>query len=373
MTIISPANKNPLRVLVMALLATVCCATAASSQTTAPSTQRAKPFILEGTGERFVPWGFNYDRDFKLRLLEDYWESEWPTVVEDFKEMKQLGANVVRVHLQFAKFVEAPGRANEKSLEHLARLTKLAEETGLYLDLTGLACYRRNDIPAWFDAMDEAARWEQQAFFWESVARICKQSPAVFVYDLINEPVVPAEPVQTWLDPHELSGFSYVQYISKDIAGRKREDVARDWVRKMVGAIRKEDPGRMITVGLLPIVGTGFDPKVIAREVSYISVHVYPHTGKLSEAMDALKQFSVGKPVVVEETFPISCSTEELGEFIRQSRSLASGWVGFYWGKSTRELAQSNEIGDSVTLSWLNLFQSIGNEMKAGTPPSDSR
>jgi hypothetical protein len=55
-------------------------------------------FVLAASGRRFVPWGFNYDRDYKFRLLEDYWEAEWPTVVEDFREMKQLGANVVRVH-----------------------------------------------------------------------------------------------------------------------------------------------------------------------------------------------------------------------------------------------------------------------------------
>ncbi len=28
-------------------------------------------------------------------------------------------------------------------------MTELAEETGLYLDVTGLACYRRKDVPAW--------------------------------------------------------------------------------------------------------------------------------------------------------------------------------------------------------------------------------
>ena len=107
-------------------------------------------FVCASSGRPFIPWGFNYDRDYKCRLLEDYWEAEWPTVVEDFREMKQLGANVVRVHLQFARFMDAPDRPNEKSLERLGRLVKLAEETGLYLDLTGLGCYRKKDVPAWY-------------------------------------------------------------------------------------------------------------------------------------------------------------------------------------------------------------------------------
>src|SRR5687768_3105631 len=76
-------------------------------------------FILAPSGRPFVPWGFNYDRDYKLRLIEDYWIDEWETVEEDFREMKQLGANVVRVHLSLAKFLGAPDDPNEASLRQL--------------------------------------------------------------------------------------------------------------------------------------------------------------------------------------------------------------------------------------------------------------
>jgi hypothetical protein len=37
-----------------------------------------KGFVLEPSGRPFVPWGFNYDHDDKGRLIEDYWEDEWP-------------------------------------------------------------------------------------------------------------------------------------------------------------------------------------------------------------------------------------------------------------------------------------------------------
>jgi hypothetical protein len=71
-------------------------------------------FVTE-SGAKFTPWGFNYFRDEKYRLLEDYWNSDkpdgWPKFERDFREMKRLGANVVRIHLQFAKFnVEPAGR-----------------------------------------------------------------------------------------------------------------------------------------------------------------------------------------------------------------------------------------------------------------------
>ena len=171
-------------------------------------------FVRAASGQQFTSWGFNYDRDYKFRLLEDYWETEWPTVVEDFREMKQLGANVVRIHLQFARFMVAPDRPNEKALEHLGRLVKLAEETKLYLDLTGLACYRKQDVPAWYSTLGEAERWEAQARFWEAIAGRCVASPAIFCYDLMNEPIVPAGARKPgdWLTG-ELAGFSYCQFI----------------------------------------------------------------------------------------------------------------------------------------------------------------
>ena len=104
-------------------------------------------FVCAESGSRFIAWGFNYDHDDSGRLLEDYWQKEWSTVVEDFNEMKDLGANLVRVHLQLAKFMEAADRPNEEALKQLGRLVELAETTGLYLDITGLGCYHKTGRP----------------------------------------------------------------------------------------------------------------------------------------------------------------------------------------------------------------------------------
>src|SRR5207249_7035070 len=86
--------------------------------------QDGSHFVHEGTDERVVIWGFNYDRDDAGRLLEDYWGDEWATVVEDFREMKALGANVVRIHLQLPRFLDAPDRPDEANLARLGRLVR---------------------------------------------------------------------------------------------------------------------------------------------------------------------------------------------------------------------------------------------------------
>ena len=177
-------------------------------------------FVLSTSAKPFVPWGFNYDHDENGRLLEDYWDNEWPKVEEDFREMKQLGANVVRIHLQIGKFMTDREKVNQANLERLGLLVALAEKLGMYLDVTGLACYRKKDVPEWYDRLDEEQRWAVQSRFWEAVAERCAKSPAIFCYDLMNEPVVPGGTRKPgdWLGPPFMGGDSgyFVQCITLD-------------------------------------------------------------------------------------------------------------------------------------------------------------
>jgi hypothetical protein len=323
-----------------------------------------KGFVLEPGGKAFAPWGFNYDHDPKGRLLEDYWETEWANVQRDFRTMKKLGANVVRIHLQVAKFMEKPDRANAKALGRLSRLLELAEAVGVYLDVTGLGCYHKKDVPPWYDALNEKERWDVQACFWSAVASRCAASPAVFCYDLMNEPVVTGGKRQdgAWL-AGEFAGKHFVQFITLDQANRPRPDIARQWVRHLTAAIKAKDIRHLVTVGLVDWsldrkgLSSGFVPARIIDDLDFISVHLYPERGKLAEALKTLEGFSVGKPVVIEETFPLKCSIEELAQFVAASRKQACGWIGFYWGKPPEELRLSNNIGDAMTLGWLEFFQ----------------
>jgi hypothetical protein len=233
----------------------------------------------------------------------------------------------------------------------------------LYLDLTGLACYHKADVPAWYDALPEQDRWEVQARFWEAVAGRCAQSPAVFCYDLMNEPVVPGGKKETdWL-LGELGGKHFVQRLTLDPAGRTQQQVAKAWVDRMAKAIRTRDDRHLITVGVIPWVQVFpkakplFYSKEVAENLDFACVHFYPERGKIDEAVTALAAYDIGKPVVIEETFPLKCSAAELGEFIEKSQATACGWIGFYWGKTPDEYRQSGTLADALTLSWLELFQ----------------
>ena len=325
-----------------------------------------RSFVLKTSRRRFIPWGFNYDhQEGSGRLIEDYWDKEWATIAADFGEMKQLGANIVRIHLQFGRFMRSVDTPDKHSLEQLARLVKLAERTGLYLDLTGLGCYHKKDVPPWYDKLDEARRWNAQARFWDAVAARCANSPAVFCYDLMNEPVVPGgkKKRHDWLGPG-FAGGHFVQFITLETRGRPRHEIARKWIGQLVAAIRKHDRRHLITVGLVPWsldrpgLTSGFIPDKVTGDLDFIAMHIYPQTGKIDAAMKTLNGFAaVGKPVVIEEMFPLKCSAKELSAFIDKSRPHATGWIGFYWGKTPAEYHPPKTIRDAIVLSWLKLFQ----------------
>ena len=327
-----------------------------------------KGFILERSGKPVTPWGFNYGNNG--RLIEDFWDTEWRTVEQDWTEMRDMGGNVVRVHLQFNKLMRSPTEPNPESLARLKDLVKLSERTGLYLDLTGLACYRPSDVPPWYDRLSDDERWKAQAVFWGAIARTCHSSPALFCYDLMNEPISPNSPRKPgeWYSGKLLGEFDFLQSIALN-PRRSREENARAWIETLTRAIREHDSKTPITVGMLPWVKGwghlfGFIPAEVAESVDFLSIHIYPAADKPEEAAKALSECDVGKTVVIEETFPLSCSADELKAFLHSSKEIASGWIIHYDGTTIAELEQLKKEGkitilQSIWLSGLQLFTEL--------------
>lgn len=363
---------SPLGSLVSIVL--LACAVPASASTARTpwieASQTGDGFVRIPSGERFVPWGFNYSRDERFRLIEDYWADEgadgWAKVERDFRAMKRLGANVVRINLQLHQFMEAPGKPARGNLSRLERLIGLAEELGLYLDVTGLGTFRAAEVPAWYRELDEADRWAVQAQFWEAVAKVGAGRPGVFAYNLMNEPLVSTErrPPGEWTAPTELEGLRYIEFINLDPAGRSGAEIARAWIRQMTRAIRAHDDRHPITVGLIQFPGVDPDnlpvtPAQIAAEVDFMAVHVYPEAGKVDAALGSLARYRHGKPVLIEETFPMNCSPAEYADFLQRSRGLADGWLAHFWSLAPEDLKGKSDIPSSLMLASLETFQAL--------------
>jgi hypothetical protein len=319
-----------------------------------------KGFIRHPSGDRYVPWGHNYASvDIMARLAND------PARVErEFAEMKAAGSTVARVHPEMPHILTGPDTANPQALDQLKTLLKIAEKSGIYLKITGLACYKIKDRMAWYDSLDEQDRWRAQAFFWETIARTCAQSPAVFAYDLVNEPAAVGKHSDGWY-MGKMGDVEFCQRLSLDPGDRNGDDIFREWTQRMVAAIRKHDQAHLITMGMLPFPGAY---KAAVEQLDFVSPHLYPKTGKVDDELKLLKQFDWGKPIVIGETFPLSCGPDDLRDFLLRSRGLSHGWIGHWPDESPAELVELKNAGkatiqNAIWLSWVELFQEIGPQM----------
>jgi hypothetical protein len=131
----------------------------------------------------------------------------------------------------------------------------------------------------------------------------------------------------------------------------------------LVAAIRKHDAKRLVTVGEIPwafhFPGAKplFQAKGVGDGLDFVSVHVYPKTGEVDPAIEALKVYDVGKPIVVEEMFPMHCSLEDLDAFVERSRGIAAGWIGFYWGKGIDAYTKDGDMKGAIVAGWLAYFR----------------
>ncbi len=321
-------------------------------------------FVGKDSGAKFRPWGYNFVGEFG-QIVEEYWDENWASLEEDFREMKRLGANVVRLHLQVGTYMQSPNEVDHHQLRRLASVLDLADRTGLYLDLTGLGCYHLDQVPDWFAESNERQRWETQANFWEAIAKTCSGHPAVFCYDLINEPVLgpPKDGEHPWL-LGELGGQYFVQRISHRGDASSRQDIAAEWVNRMVTAIKKHDSESMITIGVIPWAHVWPNAKPlfysapIADQFDFVSVHFYPQTGEVDKAIEALAVYDIGKPLVIEETFPLKCSLDEFDTFIKRSEKITEGWIAHYFGRTIEQHRAGAEPVGPIAAQFLEYWSS---------------
>lgn len=333
--------------------------------------ENGKGFVYSGSNKKYFPWGFNYIGDFG-RIAEDYWEEDWGRIEKDFIQMRNLGANVVRLHLQLGTYLKSPEEIDQTQIKLLQKILDLGQKHGIYLKLTGLCCFRLKDVPGWLDELSEEDRWNVQARFWEAIAKACANHPAVFCYDLMNEPIVGKykEGEHLWLTG-ELGGFYFVQRICNKPGKRNRKKIAAAWIEKMVLAIKKQDQQHLVTIGVIPFAlpfpkakPFFYSPEAL-KHLDFVSVHFYPRKDEVDKAVTALKVYDLGKPLVIGEVFPMRCSIEELDEFINKTDDVADGWIAHYFGRTIQEHEEGAEPAGELSARFFEYWKEKGDSLKA--------
>jgi hypothetical protein len=337
-------SRRRLRLAVLLWSAACAWPTAGSAAPSAlPEVHRQGGDLVAG-GERFRAWGFNYGLGSRYPILSYFGH---PTkrrlrgVVADMREARLLGANTLRVYLELSAFMEGPRQPRRRALAALGALLREAERLHVYLDLTGNLVWRAP--PAWYDTLPEQARWAIQARFWRAVARTAGASSAVLAYELTSEPVI--ADADDWYCG-DMDGYTFVQRIVRQTAGRNPSELARRWIRVLTASIRRHDRRHLIGIGLLPFGGP-FGPATVADLLDVLLVHEYPVEGRESEAIALVREFAAhGKPVILGETAPLLTSRDGWRSFLTGSGRFVDGSLFFYDGRTP------DEVGATAADAW---------------------
>ncbi len=311
-------------------------------------------FVEQSSHERFIPFGTNY-YDPHTGWAPRIWRQFDPNrVTRHFEIMRDLGVNCARVFLTAATFQPEGDTIDEGALQKLDAMIAIARGSGIRLILTGPDHWEGS--PAYWKPDRFAGEQALRALesFWQTLGRRYRGEPAIFAWDLLNEPHLPWF-VETWRpkwnawlqarhkDREDLqsawAGALGDEESSGDVAVPQdkavqndprlldwqlfREHLADEWVRRQVEAIRKADPTHLVTVGYIqwsyPLVRPGnpslysaFSPRRQAQWLDFLCMHFYPLLGRPFESQEAwdrnlaylqsaLAYCHVGKPVVLGE------------------------------------------------------------------------
>lgn len=312
-------------------------------------------FRERNTHRPFVSIGVNYFDPHTGWAPKIWQQFDDDRVGRHLDLLSDAGFNTIRVFITLVSFEQEAGKVSGDGEAKFRRLLDMCRARGIYVQPTGPEHWEGR--PDWYDGdryADEKLL-AAEASWWRDFAGRFADEPAIFSYDLANEPAVgwdsPAmrERWNAWLaDKYETREAvaaawnmpaEQVEPIGKvspppnepDRGNRKlldyqrfREHLADEWTRRMTGAIRSVDNNHMVTVGhvqwsspiLLPSVRhyTGFDLKHNARHVDFVTVHFYPLDSPrpcdAPEGVDANRLYleallheacGAGKPVMLGE------------------------------------------------------------------------
>ena len=282
---------------------------------------------FQRNGRPFIPAGVHWV-PAKAAMQ---WPMEWDAAIveADFRKMRELGVNTVRLDLVWAWFEPRPGDYNPAAFAQLDELIKLARRYEIYLQPSlfignevGEAIW---DVP-WRNGRHPQADPEMLRLETNLAAEFGRRygsETAIQSWDLTDEPPF-------WN------------------AGKTTDAMAINWTRLIAGAIRRGDSMHPIVVGTdAQDIGHGpFRPDNILEEIDFLSVHPYPVYNPtlfpdplLAERTTYAAAFQValsggaGKPVMVQEMGASSAqqTPERIARYLRANlySALGAGANGF--------------------------------------------
>ena len=272
-------------------------------------------FVTEN-GNPFVPFGLTYFRANTGWAPQVWKKFDAEATRLDFARMQKLGVNCVRVFLSFGSFYSEPGELDPEGLAKFDQFLAIAEAHGIYVHPTGPDHWE--GLPEWakIDRYADETVLAALEKFWSAFAARYRGRNVIFAYDLLNEPHVlwDSAPMRVkwndWLKrkyasaenaanawsltnaPTEFGNFTAPKPApapgSRELLDYQtfREEIADEWTRRQVVALKAADPKALVTVGYVqwsvPSLMPGVQHYAAARPsrqaqwLDFLEIHFYP-------------------------------------------------------------------------------------------------
>jgi hypothetical protein len=395
-------------------------------------------------GKPFVPMGVNYYRP-GTGWPPQLWKKFDPEATRrDFARMKQLGVNCVRLFLTYGSFFMESNALSPEGLAKFDQLLGIAEEAGIYVHPTGPDHWE--GVPRWAatDRIADERVLRALENFWSLFAKRYRGRHVIFAFDLQNEPHVAWDTPQMrakwnrWLEAKygsaeklarawqvEPAGIRWQDQLpppAREAPGDRqlldyqhfREEIADQWTRRQVKAIKSVDPEALVTVGLiqwsvpaiLPSVRqyAAFRPQRQAPLLDFMEIHFYPLAAgffdytraedeqrNLAYLESILREMAAtGRPVVLAEfgwygggkltidrgAHP-AASEQDQARWCRRAvettKGLSTGWLnwGFYDHRQAGDVSQLSGLltVDGKPKAWAEEFQALAAALSGGSVP----
>jgi len=217
------------------------------------------------------------------------WKDFWitynsVTTQKDFKLIKKLGFNTIRIFVNFEQF--GKGNVVPEMIQRLENVLNTATANNLSVIVT-LFDFNSNYSLLNFPASDRQL---------ETLLTTFKNHPALLAWDLKNE-------------------------ADLDFFYQNREEV-KEWLKFIIKKAKKYDSIHPITVGWAYPENADY----LADEFDFVSFHYYKEATKLGEAIDSLRIKVINKPLVLSEfglssyrskVFPYNQTETQQAEYFR--------------------------------------------------------